>query len=47
MSFGFTVGHREEDGRSDWTMYYENSILVPGRRRPPGWPRRPKKPEPG
>ena len=30
MSFGFTVGHREEDGRSDWTMYYENSILVPG-----------------
>ena len=28
--FGFTVGHREEVGRSDWTMYYENSILVLG-----------------
>ena len=30
MTFGFTVGHREESGRSDWKRYYDNSILVPG-----------------
>ena len=30
MSFGFTVGRREESGRLDWFRYYENSILVPG-----------------
>lgn len=30
MTFGFTVGHRDEDGRKDWKRYYDNSILVPG-----------------
>ena len=30
MTFGFSVGQRTEDGRKDWMMYYENSILVPG-----------------
>ena len=30
MSFGFTVGHREESGRQDWKRYYDNSVLVPG-----------------
>ena len=30
MTFGFTVGHREEPGRLDWKLYYDNSILVPG-----------------
>ena len=30
MTFGFTVGHREEGGRQDWKRYYDNSILVPG-----------------
>ena len=30
MSFGFTVGHREEAGRRDWKRYYDQSILVPG-----------------
>jgi len=30
MTFGFTVGHREEPGRRDWLKYYENSVLVPG-----------------
>ena len=30
MTFGFTVGSRNEDGRKDWKVYYENSILVPG-----------------
>lgn len=30
MTFGFTVGSRNEDGRKDWKMYYDNSILVPG-----------------
>ena len=30
MTFGFTVGSRNADGRLDWKMYYDNSILVPG-----------------
>ncbi|MBQ8024943.1 MAG: carbon-nitrogen hydrolase family protein, partial [Oscillospiraceae bacterium] len=30
MSFGFTVGRREESGREDWKRYYDNSVLVPG-----------------
>ncbi len=30
MTFGFTVGSRSADGRRDWGVYYENSILVPG-----------------
>ena len=30
MTFGFTVGHREEGGRKDWKLYYDNSLLVPG-----------------
>ncbi len=30
MTFGYTVGHRNEDGRKDWKLYYDNSILVPG-----------------
>lgn len=30
MTFGFTVGSRNAEGRKDWKMYYDNSILVPG-----------------
>jgi len=30
MTFGFTVGNRNADGRKDWKVYYDNSILVPG-----------------
>lgn len=30
MTFGFNVGSRNEDGRKDWKLYYDNSILVPG-----------------
>ena len=30
MTFGFTVGRRGEEGRLDWKLYYDNSILVPG-----------------
>lgn len=30
MTFGFTVGSRNEDGRQDWKVYYDQSILVPG-----------------
>lgn len=30
MTFGFTVGSRNEEGRKDWTVYCENSIVVPG-----------------
>lgn len=30
MTFGFTVGSRNEAGRKDWLRYYENSIVVPG-----------------
>lgn len=30
MTFGFTVGSRNADGRKDWKLYYDNSITVPG-----------------
>ena len=30
MTFGFTVGSRNGDGRKDWKRYYDNSIVVPG-----------------
>ena len=30
MTFGFTVGSRNANGRVDWKRYYDNSILVPG-----------------
>lgn len=30
MTFGFTVGSRNEDGRQDWKAYYDHSILAPG-----------------
>lgn len=30
MTFGYTVGSRNADGRKDWKMYYDNSILVHG-----------------
>ena len=30
MTFGFTVGSRDSDGRRDWKVYYDNSILADG-----------------
>ena len=30
LTFGFTVGHRDERMRGDWARYAANSILVPG-----------------
>lgn len=30
MTFGFTVGKREEEGRKDWKIYYDNSIFADG-----------------
>ena len=30
MTFGFTVGARQEEGRKDWKRYSDNSVLVPG-----------------
>lgn len=30
MTFVFTVGSRNEDGRKDWKRYYDHSIVVPG-----------------
>ena len=30
MTFGFTVGSRQEAGRADWKRYYDGSIVVPG-----------------
>lgn len=30
MTYGFTVGSRNEGGRKDWKDYYDNSILAPG-----------------
>ena len=30
MTFGFTVGSRNEEGRKDWKVYYDQSIVVPG-----------------
>lgn len=29
MTFGFTIGGRTEEGRKDWKVYYDNSIIVP------------------
>ena len=31
MIFGYTVGSRNEAGRADWKVYYDNSILADGR----------------
>lgn len=31
MTFGFTVGSRQEEGRKDWKLYYDNSIVIPGK----------------
>lgn len=31
MNFGFAVGCRNDEGRRDWMMYYENSILIPSK----------------
>lgn len=31
LTFGYTTGHRNEEGRKDWLRYYENSILIPGK----------------
>ena len=31
MTFGFTVGSRNADGRRDWQVYYENSLLFDGK----------------
>lgn len=30
MTFGFTVGSRNAEGRKDWKLYYDNSIVIPG-----------------
>lgn len=30
MTFGYTVGSRNSDGRKDWKNYYDNSILAEG-----------------
>lgn len=30
MNFGFSVGKRTKDGRHDWKLYYDNSILADG-----------------
>lgn len=30
MTFGFTVGSRDSEGRKDWKIYYDNSILADG-----------------
>ncbi len=29
LTFGFTVGNRDQFGRLDWKVYYDNSVLVP------------------
>ena len=29
LTFGFNVGSRSEDGRKDWKIYYDNSVVVP------------------
>ena len=29
MTFGFTVGSRSQEGREDWKVYYDNSVVVP------------------
>ncbi|CAM3275501.1 carbon-nitrogen hydrolase family protein [Sporolactobacillus spathodeae] len=28
MNFGFTVGSRNDEGRKDWKIYYDNSIVI-------------------
>ena len=30
MTFGYTVGSRSADGRADWKVYYDNSVLADG-----------------
>ena len=30
MTYGFTIGSRNADGRKDWKSYYDNSILANG-----------------
>ena len=30
MTFGFKVGSRDEEGRKDWKLYYDNSVVCPG-----------------
>ena len=30
MIFGFKVGSRDEEGRKDWKLYYDNSVVCPG-----------------
>ncbi len=30
LTFGFTVGQRDEACRDDWKVYYDNSVVVPG-----------------
>lgn len=30
LSFGFSVGHRDEPGRRDWQLYANESVVVPG-----------------
>lgn len=30
MTYGFTVGSRNQAGREDWKVYYDNSILAKG-----------------
>ena len=30
MTYGFTVGSRNQAGREDWKAYYDNSILARG-----------------
>ena len=29
LTFGFTVGSGNEDGRKDWKVYYDNAVVVP------------------
>ena len=46
MGFGFKTGYRDEKGRLDWQLYYENSILVPGEENRPASARRRPTPTP-
>lgn len=29
LTFGFTVGSRNESGRKDWKVYYDNAVMIP------------------
>lgn len=29
LTFGFTVGSRNDDGRKDWKVYYDNAVVIP------------------